>query len=67
MFSHFYQQKKDSLLYPKKTKRKQILFNHIKYLSSNGISVRDYLDGNPFPEKPFELRDSEEIFGLCKI
>ena len=40
---------------------------HIKYLSSNGISLRDYLDKNPFPQRPFELRGSEEFFDYVKF
>ncbi len=50
-----------------KLKRKIILINHIKYLCSNGISLRDFLDSNPFPEKPFELRGSEEFFDYVKF
>ena len=41
--------------------------NDIKYLSSNGISMREYLDKNPFPEKPYEIRDSEEFFDYVKF
>ena len=40
---------------------------HIKYLSSNGIPLREYLDKNPFPQKPFELRGSEEFFDYVKF
>ena len=50
-----------------KTRRKNILMKHIKYLSSNGISLREYLDKNPFPQKPFELRGSEEFFDYVKF
>ena len=50
-----------------KFRRKNILINHIKYLSSNGISIREYLDNNPFPTKPFELRQSEEFFDYVKF
>ena len=50
-----------------KIKRKNLLINHIKYLSSNGITLRDYLDKNPFPQKPFELRGSEEFFDCVKF
>ena len=56
-------QKYDSI----KHKRKNILINHIKYLCSNGISLREYLDKNPFPNAPFELRDSEEFFDYVKF
>ena len=52
---------------PKKAKRKLILMEHIKYLSSNGIKVRDYLDKNPFPERPFELKGSEEFLDYVKF
>ena len=41
--------------------------NHIRYLSSNGISMRDFLEKNPFPKKPFEIRDSEEFFDYVKF
>ena len=50
-----------------KFRRKNILINHIKYLSSNGISIREYLDNDPFPTKPFELRGSEEFFDYVKF
>ena len=50
-----------------KFRRKTILINHIKYVSSNGISLRDYLENNPFPKKPFELRGSEEFFDYVKF
>ena len=52
-----------------KAKRKKILFNCIKYLCSNGISVKDYNNKNEdiFPEKPFELRNSEEFFNAIKF
>ena len=51
----------------KKIRRKRILINHIKYLSSNGISMREFLENSPFPLKPFELRDSEEFFDYVKF
>ena len=51
----------------KKIRRKRILINHIKYLSSNGISMREFLEKSPFPLKPFELRDSEEFFDYVKF
>ena len=50
-----------------KFRRKNILINHIKYLSSNGISIREYLENDPFPTKPFELRGSEEFFDYVKF
>lgn len=56
-------QKNDKL----KIRRKNILIKHIKYLSSNGITLREYLDKNPFPSKPFELRGSEEFFDYVKF
>ena len=52
---------------PKKARRKLILINHIRYLSSNGIKVRDFLDRNPFPQRPFELKGSEEFFDYVKF
>ena len=52
---------------PKKAKRKLILLDHIKYLSSNGITVRDYLDKNPFPQRPFELKGSEDFLDYVKF
>ena len=51
----------------KKFTRKLILLNHIKYLSSNGVTVRDYLDKNPFPQRPFELKGSEEFMDYVKF
>ena len=56
-------QKQESI----KARRKNILMKHIKYLSSNGISLREYLDKNPFPQRPFELRGSEEFFDYVKF
>lgn len=52
---------------PKRARRKEILMDHIKYLSSNGITVRDYLEKTPFPERPFELKGSEEFFDYVKF
>ena len=52
---------------PKKARRKLILMDHIKYLSSNGITVRDYLNQNPFPTRPFELKRSEEFLDYVKF
>ena len=52
---------------PKKARRKLILMDHIKYLSSNGITVRDYLNQNPFPTRPFELKGSEEFLDYVKF
>ena len=49
-----------------KIKRKRILLNSIKYLSKNGISVNEFLTENPFPKKPYELKDSEEFFDAVK-
>ena len=51
----------------KKFTRKLILLNHIKYLSSNGVTVRDYLEKNPFPQRPFELKGSEEFMDYVKF
>jgi len=36
-------------------------------LSSNGIKVREFLDRNPFPQRPFELKGSEEFFDYVKF
>ena len=49
-----------------KIKRKRILINSLKYLSKNGISVNEFLTENPFPTKPYELKDSEEFFEAVK-
>ena len=43
------------------------ILNHIKYLSSNGVTVRDYLEKNPFPQRPFELKGSEEFMDYVKF
>ena len=51
----------------KKFTRKLILLNHIKYLSSNGVTIRDYLEKNPFPQRPFELKGSEEFMDYVKF
>ena len=39
----------------------------IKYLASNGISVRSFLIKNPFPKKPFELKGSEKFIESVKF
>ena len=52
---------------PKKSKRKLLLIDQIKYLSSNGITIRQYLDNNPFPKRPFELKGSEEFLDYVKF
>lgn len=49
-----------------KIKRKRILLNALNYLSKNGISVNEFLTENPFPTKPYELKDSEEFFEAVK-
>jgi len=49
-----------------KIKRKRILLNAIKFLGKNGISVNEFLKENPFPKKPYELKDSEEFFDAVK-
>ena len=59
--------KKNPKQHLKKFTRKLILLNHIKYLSSNGVTVRDYLDKNPFPQRPFELKGSEEFMDYVKF
>ena len=52
---------------PKKSKRKLLLIDQIKYLSSNGITIRQYIDNNPFPKRPFELKGSEEFMDYVKF
>ena len=59
--------KKNPKQHLKKFTRKLILLNHIKYLSSNGVTVRDYLEKNPFPQRPFELKGSEEFMDYVKF
>ena len=49
-----------------KIKRKRILLNAIKFLGKNGITVNEFLKENPFPTKPYELKDSEEFFEAVK-
>ena len=51
----------------KRQNRKKILFNAIKYLSLNNVSVSDYLSKKVFPSKPFELRGSEEFIEAVKF
>ena len=51
----------------KKKRRKEILLNCLKYLSSNGIKLSDYLTQKEFPSRPFELRGSEEFFDAVKF
>ena len=51
----------------KKKRRKEILLNCLKYLSSNGIKLSDYLTKKEFPSRPFELRGSEEFFDAVKF
>ena len=51
----------------KRQKRKKILINAIKYLSSNNVSIKDYLSMKVFPSRPFELRGSEEFIDAVKF
>ena len=51
----------------RKKRRKEILINCLKYLSSNGIKLKDYLTQKEFPSRPFELRGSEEFFDAVKF
>ena len=51
----------------KKLKRKRVLLNTIKYLSYNNISVKEYVTSQIFPNKPFELRGSEDFFDAVKF
>ena len=51
----------------KRQKRKRILINAIKYLSSNNVSVKDYISMKVFPTRPFELRGSEEFIDAVKF
>ena len=48
-------------------KRKRILINVIRYLSANNIKVDEYIEKNPFPKKPFEIRGSEEFLEAVKF
>ena len=48
-------------------KRKRILINVIRYLSANNIKVDEYIENNPFPKKPFEIRGSEEFLEAVKF
>ena len=50
-----------------KQKRKRILQNAIRYLVSNGIEVAEYTKKNPFHDKPFYLRNSDEFFDAVKF
>ena len=50
-----------------KQKRKRILQSAIRYLVSNGIKVTDYMKKNPFHDKPFYLRNSDEFFDAVKF
>ena len=63
-FSKFLKNQKEE---EKKQKRKKILISTIKYLSLNNISVNDYLSKKVFPNKPFELRGSEEFIDAVKF
>ena len=54
-------------LYEKRAKRKKVLINAIKYLSNNNIPVKDYVEKQVFPKKPFELRGSEDFFDAVKF
>ena len=50
-----------------KAKRKRILINAIRYLASNNIKVKEFINNNPFPEKPFEIPYSEEFLDAVKF
>ena len=59
--------RKRAELYEKRAKRKKVLINAIKYLSNNNIPVKDYVEKQVFPKKPFELRGSEDFFDAVKF
>ena len=50
-----------------KAKRKRVLMSAIRYLSSNNIKIKDFINNNPFPKKPFELPKSEEFIEAVKF
>lgn len=41
--------------------------NNIRYLYSNGVTIKDYVNNHPFPSKPFELSGSEEFLDAIKF
>lgn len=51
----------------KKARRKDVLVKAIKYLRFNGMSVRKFLENDPFPKVPYELRDSDKFFKAIKF
>ena len=48
-------------------KRKKVLISAIRYLSSNNILVKDFVNRNILPKKPFELKDTEEFLDGVKF
>ena len=44
-----------------KAKRKNVLFSAIKYLAYNGLTLENFIYFKVLPQKPYELKDSEEF------
>ena len=44
-----------------KAKRKNVLFSAIKYLAYNGLTLENFVYFKVLPQKPYELKDSEEF------
>ena len=44
-----------------KARRKNVLFSAIKYLAYNGLTLENFIYFKVLPQKPYELKDSEEF------
>ena len=44
-----------------KARRKNVLFSAIKYLAYNGLTLENFVYFKVLPQKPYELKDSEEF------
>ena len=50
-----------------KAKRKNVLFSAIRFLAYNGLSLENFIHNKILPQKPFELKNSEDFLENVKF
>ena len=50
-----------------KAKRKNVLFSAIRYLAYNGLTLDNFIFNKILPQKPFELKNSEDFLEYVKF
>ena len=50
-----------------KEKRKNVLFSAIRFLAYNGLSLENFINNKILPQKPFELKKSEDFLEDVKF